>query len=305
VPLVIQSCCFVQRVENGCSRRFEKKIAFFKEHQNTPWSRLRYNITSANLKHHINSKALTILDAGSGNGLEAIVLAQQGHRVVLLDYSAEMLAEARTNTQNSRLVEGIEFYEGDVCSIPQLFPKTTFDVVLCHNVLQYVDNLDTALQALSHAVKPQGFISIICVNRYSESYRLALQELNLPAAYAALDTNVIVSKVFDVPMKAYAAEDLRAPLQKMGCSIVAQYGIRCVNDYIPNNDIKNDPVFFAEIEKLEYAMSDKFPYYLVARSFHIVAQKVTLPRFRDLRRRRAILSAGLALKGSRNLGRKG
>jgi hypothetical protein len=91
----------------------------------------------------------------------------------------------------------------------------------------------------------------------------------------------------------------------MGCSIVAQYGIRCVNDYIPNNDIKNDPVFFAEIEKLEYAMSDKFPYYLVARSFHIVAQKVTLPRFRDLRRRRAILSAGLALKGSRNLGRKG
>ncbi len=256
------------------SDAFEKKLAFFKEHQNTPWSKLRHNIASANLKRHINSKALTILDAGGGNGLEAIALAQQGHKVVLLDYSAEMLGEARTNVQNNRVIEAIEFYEGDVCSIPRLFPKAKFDVVLCHNVLQYVDNLDTALQALSHAVKARGFISIICVNRYSESYRLVLQELNLPAAYAALDTDVIVSMVFGVPMKAYAAEDLRAPLRKIGCSIVGQYGIRCVNDYIPDNEIKTDPQFFAEMEKLEYAMSDKFPYYLVARSFHIIAQKV-------------------------------
>lgn len=75
------------------SDAFEKKLAFFKEHQNTPWSKLRHNIASANLKRHINSKALTILDAGGGNGLEAIALAQQGHKVVLLDYSAEMLGK--------------------------------------------------------------------------------------------------------------------------------------------------------------------------------------------------------------------
>jgi len=252
---------------------FAKKLEFFKEHQITPWGRLRYSLAAANLKRHIPGTNLSILDAGGGNGLEAVDLASRGHKVVLLDYSAEMLAEARTNAQNSRLTEAIQFAQGDVASIPRLFPKAEFDVVLCHNVLQYVDNLDPALQALSHAVKPQGFISIICINRYSESYRLALQELNLSAAYAALDANVIVSKVFDAPMHVYAAEDLRAPLEKAGCSIAGQYGIRCVNDYIRDNEIKNDPVFFAEMEKLEYAMSDKFPYYLVARSFHIVAQK--------------------------------
>ena len=159
------------------SDAFEKKLAFFKEHQNTPWSKLRYNIASANLKRYINSKSLTILDAGGGNGLEAIALAEQGHKVVLLDYSAEMLAEARTNAQNGRVIEAIEFYQGNVCSIPRLFPKVKFDVVLCHNVLQYVDNLDMTLQALGYAVKPQGFISIICVNRYSESYRLPRRNL--------------------------------------------------------------------------------------------------------------------------------
>jgi hypothetical protein len=42
---------------------FEKNLSFFKERQNTPWSRLRYNIIFANLKRH-TSKALTTLDAG-------------------------------------------------------------------------------------------------------------------------------------------------------------------------------------------------------------------------------------------------
>jgi S-adenosylmethionine-dependent methyltransferase len=185
-----------------------------------------------------------------------------------------MLSEARTNAQNYRLPEPIEFCQGDISSIPLLFPEAKFDVVLCHSVLQYLDDLDTALQALSYATRPQGYISIVCINRYSESYRLALQQLDLQAAYSALNAESIVSTIFDAPMRAYAAEDLRMPLQKAGCSIVGQYGIRCVNDYIPNNDMKSDPRFFAELEKLEYAMSDKFPYYLVARFFHVVAQKV-------------------------------
>ena len=252
---------------------FDKKIAAFKEHQDTPWSKLHYNITAANLKRHVNAKALNILDAGGGNGLEAIAFAKQGHKVALVDYSSEMLSEARNNAESNRVAESIEFYQGDVTFIPQLFPQPKFDVALCHHVLEYVDNLDTVVQAIGHAVKPKGLISIICINRYSEAYRLALRELNLPAAYSALCAEVIVSKVLDEPMKAYAAEDLRMPLKKASFSILGQYGIRCVNDYIPNNEIKRDPLFFAEMEKLELAMCDKFPYYLVARSFHIVAQK--------------------------------
>lgn len=252
---------------------FNKKHAVFIEHQETPWSKLRYTIAAANLKRHMVGEALTILDAGGGNGLEAIAFARQGHHVVLVDYSAEMLAEARTSAENNRMGERVEIRQGDVLDIPLLFPTFRFDVALCHNVLQYVKNPDDALHAIGHAVKPNGILSIICVNRYSEPYRLALQELNLQAAYSALGTNIIVSKVFDAPMTAYTAEELDAPLQKAGFQVVGQYGIRCINDYLPNNDLKQDPQKFAEIEKLELAMRDKFPYYLVARSFHLVAQK--------------------------------
>jgi S-adenosylmethionine-dependent methyltransferase len=258
------------------SKIFENKLEFFKEHQNAPWSRLHYNIALSNLKRHITGKELTILDAGGGNGIETISLAQQGNKVVLLDYSDEMLAEARNNAKKYNLPHEINYIKGDVSLIPQLFEKESFDIVLCHRVLQYVENKELVLNALSYAVKLQGILSIICINRYSEPYRLAIQENNLSDAYKALDSNVIMSKVFDTPMKAYSAKDFSIPLQESGYEIIGEYGIRCINDYIANNESKSDPKIYEEIEKLEYSMSDKYPYYLLARSFHIVAKKVNL-----------------------------
>jgi S-adenosylmethionine-dependent methyltransferase len=252
---------------------FAKNLASFKEHQNTPWSRLRYAIALANLKRHLRGEGLAVLDAGGGNGLDAVALAAVGHSVVLLDYSAEMLEEARIHARNNGLLEAVAFRRGDVTAIPHLFPAASFDAVLCHNVLQYVEDLDSALQGLVHSLKPRGILSIICVNRYSEPYRLALQQQDLPAARAALGAKVIVSRVFDAPMKAYAAEDLRGPLEKAGCAVAGLYGIRCINDYLPGNERKYDPEFFAEMEKLESAMSGTYPYYLAARLFQIIAQK--------------------------------
>lgn len=252
---------------------FDDKLDLFKRHQETPWSKLRYAIAMINLQRHFASNTLDCIDVGGGNGVEAVMLARQGHRVVLVDYSAEMLSDARKNAAENRVSERLEFHQGDLLTLPTLFPDRRFDVALCHHVLQYIEDLDAALQAIRRVVKTNGLLSIICVNRYSEPYRLALQELNLPAALAALGADTIVSKVFAAPMKAYAAEDLRAPLQTAGFTVVGQYGIRCVNDYIPDNEIKSDAKFFAEMEKLELAMSGRFPYFLVARSFHIVAQK--------------------------------
>jgi len=252
---------------------FNQKLAAFKDHQAQPWGQMRYTLTAANLARHINGTNLNILDAGGGNGVEAIAFAQQGHQVTLVDYSAEMLAEARRSAESNGVSDRLTFHQSDLTAIPQLFPQPTFDLILCHHVLQYVDDLNAAVHALSRVVKPNGLLSIMCINRYSEPYRLALQELNLPAAYAALGAEVIVTKIFETTMKAYAAEDLREPLEHAGCTIVGQYGIRCVNDYIANNDLKSDPVFFADLLKLELALSDKFPYYLSARAFHLVAQK--------------------------------
>jgi S-adenosylmethionine-dependent methyltransferase len=167
----------------------------------------------------------------------------------------------------------MEFHQAEIADIPRLFAAAQFDLILCHNVLQYVEDMKAAVETICHPLLPGGLVSVICINRYSEPYREVLQQLQPGAAYEKLDTKTIFSSVFKVPVRAYVAEEISEAMQQAGFVPLARYGVRCVYDYIPNNDIKDEPAFFTELERLEYAMSDKYPYYLLARFFQIVARK--------------------------------
>ncbi len=261
---------------------FDANASAFHDYLGTPWGRLLHNVSAANVQRHIaaqqeqKEKLLRILDIGGGNGVDAISLAAQGHSVAILDPSAELLEEARHNAQAAGVSERMEFYGAEIASIPKLLPQGAFEVILCHNVLQYVNDLRAAIETICHSLVPGGLISIICINRYSEPYRMALQQLRPDAAYEKLNTTAIFSSVFKIDVRAYTAEEMSRAFQEVGCDVLAQYGLRCVFDYIPNNDLKNDPAFFAELERLEYAMSEMYPYYLLARFFQLIVQKVPL-----------------------------
>lgn len=257
----------------GSRSNFDAHLHAWQDHQSTPWGRLFYSVARANLQRHLEPRPLHILDAGGGNGLDAIYLAAQGHTVALVDGSAEMLAEARLAAEECNVAERIAFYHSDVIAISALFPEPTFDVALCHNVVQYVDDAASALRAVCSPLRRDGLISFISVNRYSQAYREATLRLDPAAAYANLDATTATATLFDLPMRLYTVEDLSALLESVGCALVGRYGIRCVTDYISNNNIKSDPAFFAQLERLEHAMTDKYPYWLLARFFQIIARR--------------------------------
>ena len=252
---------------------FDARLAAYKTHQATPWGRLFYTISRANLRRHLDGRPLRILDAGGGNGVEALHYAGQGHTVALLDLSPGMLADAASAAEREGIAGRMSFHQGDLAALPALFPEPCFDLVLCHNVLQYLDDLDGSLRALCHLLRPGGLLSIISVNRYSEPYRQALMSLDLDTALAGLDADTLHAGIFGVPVHARLAEDLYPPLEEAGCRVLARYGIRCVGDYIADNNLKYDPAFFACLERLELALTDRFPYYLLARFFHLIALK--------------------------------
>jgi S-adenosylmethionine-dependent methyltransferase len=252
---------------------FSSNMTKWAEYELTPWSRLKHTVVQSNLRRHLAQAPLKILDAGGGNGLDSLPLAAKGHGVTIVDYSAEMLADARRKAADVNAQEHVATQLGDVLTLPQLCPAPSFDVVLCHNVLQYVDDVPALLAALAGVLKPGGWLSLIGVNRYALPYRAAFSRGDLVDAYAQLDQRSEVSSLFGATMTEYTAEEIVALLPDAGCELVQHYGVRCLCDYWGTNELKSDPVVFAALEKLELALTDRYPYKLLARYFQIVAYK--------------------------------
>ncbi len=254
---------------------FSEKLSSWKAYQEAPWGRLFYSVSQANMRRHLQGfqHPLRILDVGGGNGVDAIAYAQQGHSVTIVDVSPEMLADARHKAEVANVTEQIRCCHAGYEDIPTLFPEPVFDVLLCHNVVQYVDNPTSMLDIIFQPLKSNGLLSLIGGNRFSEAYREMLQQMNPQAARDKLEENIIHSGVFDTPIRLYTVHEFIEFLESAGFTVIKLYGVRCVFDYIQNNEIKTEPNFFAQLEQLEYEMSGKYPYYLLARYFQIIACK--------------------------------
>lgn len=253
---------------------FDSGVPNWKTSQQTPWGRLRYKIAENNLQTHLPSKTgLHILDAGGGNGMDAIPLARQGHHVTLLDPSQAMLNDAGVMADENQVVNNMAFQLAEVMHIPHIYPDATFDVVLSHNVLQFVDDPTRFVNDLAHVMKPDGVLSLISVNRYALPYRAAFLDGNIEQAIEMLDEREQVSTTFHSPMHHYAGDEVITMLENVGLTVEAHYGIRCLYDYWGDNERKGEKKTAVALETLEMALTNRHPYKLLARFFQIIARK--------------------------------
>jgi S-adenosylmethionine-dependent methyltransferase len=252
---------------------FDNSIGKWTQEQGLPWQQLKYRLVQSNLAKHLRPGPLHVLDAGGGNGFESIPLAEQGHEVEIVDYSAEMLAQAKRAAALNRTQERIRLHHADLRDVDDLFPEAQFDLVLCHNVLQYVDDALSLLKDLVAALKSGGLISVVGINRYSIAYRTAFARGDLAQALVEIDARSTRAIIFDAMLRAYSAEEVGEMLQSAGCVVEGDYGVRCICDYWGDNDLKSDPRVFPQLEQLELALTERHPYKLLARYFQVVARK--------------------------------
>lgn len=97
-----------------------------------------------------------VLDVATGTGMVAAALARRYRcRVVGLDQSPEMLAEAEARLRASRdLASRIELVRGEAESLP--FTDGEFDHLTFTYLLRYVDDPAATLRELARVVKPGG-----------------------------------------------------------------------------------------------------------------------------------------------------
>jgi demethylmenaquinone methyltransferase/2-methoxy-6-polyprenyl-1,4-benzoquinol methylase len=96
-----------------------------------------------------------VLDVACGTGAVALeLLARYGCRVVAIDQSADMLAEARR-----RLGDRVELHEGRAEALP--FEDASFDGLTFTYLLRYVDDPEATLRELARVVRPGGRMAML------------------------------------------------------------------------------------------------------------------------------------------------
>ncbi|MEU5647535.1 class I SAM-dependent methyltransferase [Streptomyces milbemycinicus] len=256
--------------------KFNTAMTTWQEWQDAPWGRLRYSIAEANLLRHLEDlggEPLRILDLAGGDGGDAIRLAARGHRVTIVDYAPAMLAAATERAVAGGVTELINCVEADATDLPRDLANGEFDVVLCHNLLQYMDDVPATLASALSPLKPGGLISVMAINRHSAPLNIAVRKMDPAAALAALDTDQARTQMFNSALTLHTAGEIIPALRKLGCRDIAHYGIRSFCDYITDDARKHEPDFYAELERLELATTARPPYMHTARLFQLTAWK--------------------------------
>ena len=254
------------------NQAFDLHMETWKCEEGRPWQQVRRKVEFSNLLRHVGQSGLKILDAGGGNGYASMPFAKNGCQVVIADYSKEMIADGKRRASELGLDRHVTFVETRLEDLSSAIRDQDFDLVLCNNVLQYVENIPVVLRSILRPLKSQGFLSIICLNRYSIAYHQAFLQSNLPAAKAAIGATETTT-IFESMAHALGVDEMVTLLEAENCTLQADYGLRCMIDYWGDNERKTEPQTLAQLEELEFALTGEYPYKLLARFFQVIARK--------------------------------
>ena len=151
--------------------------------------------------------------------------------------------------------------------------NNSFDVILCHNVLEYVESRADLIAEFHRLLKKDGILSIVKHNRIGKIMHKAVFENNIDEAMALLNGGCALSQNFRA-IDEYEIADLKDYIA--GRSILDKiYGIRTFYGMQPNS-FKCEPDWEEKMFMLECAVESE-PIYTNIAYFHHLLLKLDDP----------------------------
>ena len=233
--------------------------------------RVRTYVMHQQLLEHLPAPPATVLDVGGGAGHQSFPLAQAGYEVTLLDPSAAMLDKARQRLPDE-IQRRVTFLQADGENAVEAVDGRSFDAVLCHGVLGYLDDPKPLVDQLCQCTG--GVLSIMSGNANTSAVRPAL-ERRWEDALKAFDATEEVG-VLGVPTRGDTVEHLSGLMESQGVKPLRWYGVWLFTDWLDFSGVEldtSDAKQLAAIAAVELEASKRDPYRQLSRPFHLVGRK--------------------------------
>ncbi|MFD4604309.1 class I SAM-dependent methyltransferase [Streptomyces sp. NPDC058464] len=210
---------------------------------------------------------LRVLDVGMGQGTQALRLARAGHQVTGVEREPAMVAAAREAlaAEPVGIRERVRIVEGDGRDTGVHFLPGSFDVVLCHGVLMYVEEPDALLAGLARMLAPGGLLSLLVRNADALAMRPGLSG-DWAGALGAFDT-VSYRNRLGLDVRADRLATLTGALAGIGAPLQSWYGVRVFTDTAA--DDAGTPADLGTLLAAEEQAGRTDPYRSVAALLHL------------------------------------
>ncbi len=206
-------------------------------------------------------ECLHVLDVGGGTGGFAVPLAEAGHQVTVIDASPDALAGLARRAADAGVAESITAIQGDGDQLPSLVEPSSADIVLCHSVLEEVDDPAAVMAAVAASLRPAGVASVVVANRVAAVLARAIAG-NVKAATA------ILRGADPDQRRRFDSAGAAALIRSAGLAVEAIHGVRVISDLIAVPDPDG-----AALLEFELAAAGQEPYRDIATALHVLARR--------------------------------
>ncbi|MBB1246492.1 methyltransferase [Streptomyces durbertensis] len=216
-------------------------------------------------------EVLDVLDAGGGSGHFAVPLAVLGHRVTVVDPSPNALFALERRAAEEGVAERVRGVQGDAHGLLEVAERGGYDAVLCHGVLEYVDDPAEGLANAVAALRPDGgVLSVLAAGLGGAVLARALAGHFTEAHRALTDPDGRWGSSDPVPRR-FTPDQLRELVGATGLEITAVHGVRVFSDLVPGALVDTEPQAVEALAQLEAAAAELPAFHSVATQLHLLA----------------------------------
>jgi S-adenosylmethionine-dependent methyltransferase len=211
--------------------------------------------------------ALDIVDVGGGTGGLAVPFACLGHHVTVVDPSPDALAAAQRRAAEAGAV--LAAVQGEAASLDSVAGVAAADLIICHNVLEYVDSPADAMAAITKVLRPGATVSVLASNAIAAVLHRAL------AGRFAEARQLVIGEYPDFGSEPtrFTLPELTALIEGAGLRAGEAHGVRIFSGLVPAVLVDGDPGRAEALRALEAAAAGTPPLRDIAAQLHILGHR--------------------------------